>query len=294
MLWWVRQYLIYLVKAGHVAAMDALLQGGEIPGGQAQISYAVATVKARFLEVNVLFGIDILIRGVVRALVGLLNMLTSWIPGFKTLNDFVNAVLKVALGLVDEIILAYIIRRGDTPPAEAARDGLVLYAQNGGTMIRNAVWIVLFELAAVITIFLVRARPGGRPRLCDAGRAHRLRRRLRRRHRLGAQRGADRAALHRRAAAGLRPRHTRPDAEPRTGRRGSIPPPRPSATSPSARPPRAARRSRREEYRRLAQATSWPGLGPAIHDFGCHHVPGPKTWIPGTSPGMTARIRRRC
>lgn len=158
-LWWVRQYLIYLVKAGHVAAMDALLQGGEIPGGKLpsglpQISYAVATVKARFLEVNVLFGIDILIRGVVRALVGLLNMLTSWIPGFKTLNDFVNAVLKVALGLVDEIILAYIIRRGDTPPAEAARDGLVLYAQNGGTMIRNAVWIVLFELAAVITIFL--------------------------------------------------------------------------------------------------------------------------------------------
>lgn len=153
-LWWVRQYLVYMIKAGHVAAMDALLRGGAIPGGQAQIAYAVAMVRARFLEVNVLFAIDLLIRGAVRALVGLLNMLTGWIPGFRTLNDFLNAVLRVALGLVDEVILAYIIRREDDPPAEAARDGLVLYAQNAGPLIRNAVWIALFEYAAAALIFL--------------------------------------------------------------------------------------------------------------------------------------------
>lgn len=153
-LWWVRQYLIYLVKAGHVAAMDALLRGGSLPGGQDQISYAVAMVKARFLEVNLLFGLDLLIRGVVRALVGMLNLVTGWIPGFKTLNDFVSAVLKIALGLVDEVILAYIIRREGEPPAQAARDGLVLYAQNAGALIRNAVWIALFEYAATALIFL--------------------------------------------------------------------------------------------------------------------------------------------
>lgn len=153
-LWWVRQYLVYIVKAGHVAAMDALLRGGALPGGQAQIAYAVAMVKARFVEVNVLFGIDLLIRGVVRAFVGLFNLLTGWIPGFKTLSDFLNAVLRVALGLVDEVILAYIIRRGDDPPAEAARDGLVLYAQNAGPLIRNAIFIALFEYAAAALIFL--------------------------------------------------------------------------------------------------------------------------------------------
>ncbi|TCK23730.1 hypothetical protein EV667_3571 [Ancylobacter aquaticus] len=153
-LWWVRQYLVYLVKAGHVAAMDALLQGRALPGGRAQIAYALATVRARFLEVNLLFALDLLIRGVVRALVGLLNLLTGWIPGFRSLNAFVNGVLKVALGLVDEIILAYIIRHGEASPAAAARDGLVLYAQNAGPMLRNAIWIALFEYAAAAVLFL--------------------------------------------------------------------------------------------------------------------------------------------
>ncbi|CAA0106400.1 Uncharacterised protein [Starkeya nomas] len=154
-LWWVRQYLVYLIKAGHVAAMDALLRGGKLPSGLPQIAHAVATVKARFLEVNVLFGIDILIRGGVHALVGLLDILTFWIPGFRAVNNLINAVLTIALGLVDEIVLAYIIRREDEPPADAARDGLVLYAQNAGPLIRNAVWIVLFRLVALALIFLL-------------------------------------------------------------------------------------------------------------------------------------------
>ncbi|MCS0495197.1 hypothetical protein NVS89_08815 [Ancylobacter sp. MQZ15Z-1] len=156
-LWWARQYLVYIVKAGHVAALDALLHGKELPTGSDQIAYATAAVNARFLAVNVLFGIDLLIRGVVRALVGMLNLLTGWIPGMRALNAFVNAVLKIALGLVDEIILAYIIRREGTEPAEAARDGLVLYAQNAGAMARNAVWIALMEyaLAAVILLILL-------------------------------------------------------------------------------------------------------------------------------------------
>lgn len=156
-LWWVRQYFLYLVKAGHVAAMEALLRGGDIPGGRSQIEYATQMVKHRFIEVNVLFGIDLLIRGTVRAFVGILGLLTNWIPGMRTLNAFVEAVLRVALGLVDEVILAYIIRHEGLPPAAAARDGLVLYAQNAGELVRNAVWIALFEyvLAAVIFVSLL-------------------------------------------------------------------------------------------------------------------------------------------
>ncbi|WP_428031909.1 hypothetical protein [Ancylobacter sp.] len=153
-LWWVQQYLVYLVKAGHVAAMDALLQGRDLPGGRAQIDYALATVKARFVEVNLLFALDLLIRGAVRALIGLLNLLTAWIPGFRTLSAALDAVLKVALGLVDEVILAVIIRRGGESPAEAARDGLVLYAQNAGPLLRNAVFIALFEYGTAALLFL--------------------------------------------------------------------------------------------------------------------------------------------
>jgi len=152
-LWWVRQYILYLVKAGHVAAMDLLLRGGTLPAGQDQISYATTIVKARFLEVNVLFGVDVLIRGTIHALIGIANMLTFWLPGAKALTQALNAVMRIALGLLDEVILAYIIRQGGTDPWGSARDGLVLYAQNAGMLVKNAVWIALAEYAMAAIIF---------------------------------------------------------------------------------------------------------------------------------------------
>lgn len=154
-LWWVRQYILYLVKAGHVAAMDLLLRGGTLPFGQDQISYATTIVKARFLEVNVLFGVDVLIRGAIHALVGLANMLTFWLPGARSLTQFLDAVMRVVLGLIDEVILAYIIRQNGTNPWDSARDGLVLYAQNAGMLVKNAVWIALAEYALTAIIFFV-------------------------------------------------------------------------------------------------------------------------------------------
>lgn len=158
-LWWVRQYILYLVKAGHVAAMDLLLRGGTLPAGQDQISYATTIVKARFLEVNVLFGVDVLIRGAIHALIALANMLTFWLPGARSLTQALDAVMRVALGLIDEVILAYIIRQGTNnagaDPWRSARDGLVLYAQNAGRLAKNAVWIALAEYALAAVIFML-------------------------------------------------------------------------------------------------------------------------------------------
>lgn len=158
-LWWVRQYILYLVKAGHVAAMDLLLRGGTLPPGQDQIGYATTIVKARFLEVNVLFGVDVLIRGAIHALIALANVLTFWLPGAKSLTQALNAVMRIALGLIDEVILAYIIRQGTSnagaDPWNSARDGLVLYAQNAGRLAKNAVWIALAEYALAALIFIL-------------------------------------------------------------------------------------------------------------------------------------------
>ena len=41
-LYFLREYLLYTVKAGHIAVMVELLQGREIPNGQGQIAYARA------------------------------------------------------------------------------------------------------------------------------------------------------------------------------------------------------------------------------------------------------------
>ncbi|MGL5010420.1 MAG: hypothetical protein ACRC6I_11095, partial [Paracoccaceae bacterium] len=52
-----RDYLLYLVKAGHIAVMVELLQGGQVPGGRGQIDYAWGVVRERFGEASALFAL---------------------------------------------------------------------------------------------------------------------------------------------------------------------------------------------------------------------------------------------
>ena len=54
MLFFVRDYILYIVKAGHIAVMVEIMQGGVVPGGRGQIEYATPVVKARFGEASAL------------------------------------------------------------------------------------------------------------------------------------------------------------------------------------------------------------------------------------------------
>ncbi|MGD8310228.1 MAG: hypothetical protein PVG98_12385, partial [Chromatiales bacterium] len=45
--YWAREYLLYLVKAGHIAVLVELMDGKEIPSGKAQIEHAKEQVKGR-------------------------------------------------------------------------------------------------------------------------------------------------------------------------------------------------------------------------------------------------------
>lgn len=78
-----REYLLYIVKAGHIAVLVELIDGRDLPPGQ-------------------------------------------W------------AFLRIAVGFVDEVILAHAIRSRADHPSAAAEESLVLYAQNGRIMLKNA------------------------------------------------------------------------------------------------------------------------------------------------------------
>jgi hypothetical protein len=69
-LYWFREYILYLVKAGHIAVMVELLDGKSIPGGRSQIDYAQGVVRERFLQSSVLFGVDQLVKGVIGVITG--------------------------------------------------------------------------------------------------------------------------------------------------------------------------------------------------------------------------------
>lgn len=156
-----REYILYIVKAGHIAVLVKLIDGEAVPDGQNQITYATAIVKDRFTEANVLFAIDQLVKGVLNAIIGIVQGVASFlpIPGLTNLVQLVRAFLKIAIGLVDEVILAHAIRTNSVNPWASAQEALVLYAQNYPTMLKNAAWLTVITYGLAFVVFLIMLAP---------------------------------------------------------------------------------------------------------------------------------------
>ena len=160
-LYFAREYILYIVKAGHVAVLVKLIDGEAVPDGQNQISYATDIVRDRFVQSNVLFGVDQLVKGVLNAIIGIVQGVASFlpIPGLTNLVQLVRAFLKIAVGLVDEVILAHAIRTNATNPWASAQEALVLYAQNYPTMLKNAAWLTFITYGLAFVVFLLMLAP---------------------------------------------------------------------------------------------------------------------------------------
>ena len=156
-----REYILYVVKAGHIAVLVELMEGRSIPMGRAQIDHAAKMVRRRFADANLLFGVDLLIKGVLRVTMGLLQGIAILlpIPGLQVLLGLIRAVLRVSVGFMDEVILAHIFRTNPANSWEGGRQGLVLYAQNGPAMLRNAAFLTVIIYGLSFLIFLAMLAP---------------------------------------------------------------------------------------------------------------------------------------
>lgn len=160
-MYWLREYILYMVKAGHIAVMVELIDNRPMPQGRSQIGHAQAMVRERFGEASVLFVIDQLIKGVLRAITGLIRGVFTLlpIPGVRQLILILRAFLRVAVGFIDEVILAYGMRTRSTDPFASARAALVLYAQNYRPMLKNAAWITVFVYGLMAILFFIMLAP---------------------------------------------------------------------------------------------------------------------------------------
>jgi hypothetical protein len=160
-LFFVREYILYIVKAGHIAVLVELIDGRGVPQGQSQINYASDIVRSHFAETNVLFGVDLLVRGVLAAILGLIQGIASFlpIPGLSNVVGLVRAFLRVAVGLMDEVILGYLLRTRTTNPWQGAQTAVVLYAQNYKVMLKNAAWLTIIMYVLAFVVFLVMLAP---------------------------------------------------------------------------------------------------------------------------------------
>lgn len=160
-MYWAREYILYIVKAGHIAVLVELIDGKPMPDGKSQIIHATTVVKERFAQASVLFAIDQLVKGVIGAITGLVRGILTIlpIPGAQQLSGILHAFLRVAVGFIDEIILAYAIRTGATNPWGSAREALVLYGQNYRVMLKNAAWLAIIVYLLSFLVFLVMLAP---------------------------------------------------------------------------------------------------------------------------------------
>ncbi|HUP93051.1 MAG TPA: hypothetical protein VM074_12465 [Solimonas sp.] len=160
-LYWAREYLLYLVKAGHIAVMVELLDGRELPHGRGQIDYAQGMVRERFTEASVLFGVDQLIKGILSAVNGALFTVAAFlpIPGLAGAMGFINKVLNLSLTYTDEVILAHNFRTRSDNPWASSRTALVLYAQNFKAILKNAFFLLLLTWLLTFLLFLLILAP---------------------------------------------------------------------------------------------------------------------------------------
>lgn len=160
-MYFLREYLLYMVKAGHIAVLVEIMEGGEIPGGRGQIDYAQSVVKERFVESNVLFAMDQLIKGVIKAFNRVFFTLAAIvpIPGIQGVAKFVNTVIRLSLTYLDEVILAHNIRTRSDNPWASSRSALILYAQNYKSFLKNAVFLALIVWGLTLAVFLLILAP---------------------------------------------------------------------------------------------------------------------------------------
>lgn len=156
-LYLMREYILYMIKAGHIAVVVKLLEDTPIPEGRSQITYATQEVKARFTESSILFGLDLMIKGVLKTLNRLLLSISNFIPipGLQSIMGVINNIVRMSLTYVDEIILAHNIRTQTSNPWSGSRDALVLYAQNFGHLLKNAAVLSLLTWVVSFVIFLL-------------------------------------------------------------------------------------------------------------------------------------------
>jgi hypothetical protein len=130
-------------------------------GSEGLFAYGKRIVTERFGQVNALFALDLLIKGVVGAFNRTLNFVAGLlpIPGLQSVMGIVNAVVRAATSYIDETIFSYNLARGDENTWRSSKDALIYYAQNSKEILKTAVWVVVLDKVLTAVVWAVMLAP---------------------------------------------------------------------------------------------------------------------------------------
>lgn len=151
-----RRYVLYLVTAGHVAVIAHAVDTGEIPPNQ--IRFGKRKVRNRFTEASVLFGVDMLLKGVITQFnrtVASVGNTFGFVPGIQQLMTIFKRTVGIAASYIDQAIIAHMFLEESKGNWTAARDGVVLYGKTWKSVLGSTLLIVLGSYAALLVLALL-------------------------------------------------------------------------------------------------------------------------------------------
>ncbi len=158
------RYVLHLLACGHVAVLTELITKGQVGNGsEPMLAYGKRVVTERFGQVNALYALNLMVRGILASFHRTLDWVGEVlpIPGLEGLASLVNIILRAATRYLDKVILSYNLARGDAEPWQGAREGMVYYAQNAVPILKTAVWIVILERVLTVVLWLLLLVPAG-------------------------------------------------------------------------------------------------------------------------------------
>ncbi|MBM9520338.1 hypothetical protein JWG39_11000 [Desulforhopalus vacuolatus] len=158
-----QRYVLYLIKAGHIAVITEILQNGQLPENVGQFVYGKNVITGVFKEVSVLFAVDQLVSGAIKAFNKTAVRVADLIPlpGIEAVAKFAGMIVNYAVTYVDETILSFNLTRKDRNIWKNAETGLVLYAQNWKPILSNAVALAVINIAGLVVCVLIMLIPFG-------------------------------------------------------------------------------------------------------------------------------------
>lgn len=156
------RYVLYLLKAAHIAVLLELMEQGSIPQGKGMLNYGKEQVKTMFGTTSVFFAVDQLVAASVkqihRWLMRLGNLLQA-IPGANAIIRLISLILGIALNYIDEAVLSRVMKQKkqspDTSVWKSAADSVVLYAQAWKSMLLTAAATAVFSILLFVICFAI-------------------------------------------------------------------------------------------------------------------------------------------
>lgn len=157
---WVSRYYFYLLKAAHVAVMTEFVVHGQAPA-VGQIAHGRQQVTERFRDTSVMFAVDVLVDGAVKAVVRTFARIAGLlpIPGLDALTKLLERVAVASTTYVDEAVLSRAYAKREQNVWKVAHDGVILYAQAWKPILANALALTLIGYVEFIVFLLILAAP---------------------------------------------------------------------------------------------------------------------------------------